>query len=60
VDGAVRVVEEMASSPRDRLAGMGARAREVIDLGLGKSALCGRFADIVEDVMERSPVRRPS
>jgi colanic acid biosynthesis glycosyl transferase WcaI len=48
VDGAVRAVRAALATPPGALAAMGARGRSVIEGGLGKDALCGRFCDVVE------------
>ncbi|MBA3521595.1 MAG: glycosyltransferase family 4 protein, partial [Gemmatimonadales bacterium] len=48
VDGAERVLREIARTDPGELAAMGARARELVRTRLGKAALCGRFCDIME------------
>lgn len=49
VAGAVRTLREIAATPRERLAEMGTRGKAFIDTDMRKSALCGRFCDIVEE-----------
>lgn len=48
VDGAVKTIREIAAMPKERLAEMGRKAKAYIDREMSKSALCGRFCDIVE------------
>jgi colanic acid biosynthesis glycosyl transferase WcaI len=48
VDGAERILREIADMPRERLAAMGARARQLVASRLGKAELCGRFCDLLE------------
>jgi hypothetical protein len=48
VDGAVRAVRAALATPPAALAAMGARGRSVIEGGLAKDALCGRFCDVLE------------
>jgi len=48
VDGAERVLRQIARMPQERLDAMGARARALVAGGLGKAELCGRFCDVLE------------
>jgi glycosyltransferase involved in cell wall biosynthesis len=48
VDGAVRVLKEIASMPREELVAKGMLAREVMTARGGKSGSVARMADIVE------------
>jgi glycosyltransferase involved in cell wall biosynthesis len=48
VEAAVKTIEQIAATPRERLKQMGARAQEVIRTELSKEALCGRFCDVME------------
>jgi hypothetical protein len=48
VDGAVRVLKEIASMPRDMLVAKGMLAREVMTARGGKAGSVARMADIVE------------
>ncbi len=48
VEAAVKAIEAIAATPRERLKQMGARAQEVIRTELSKEALCGRFCDVME------------
>lgn len=48
VDAAVKVIREIARTPREELAAMGRRAKGFVDQEMSKDALCGRFCDIVE------------
>lgn len=48
VDGAVRVLKEIASTPREELVAKGMLAREVMTARGGKSGSVARMADIVE------------
>lgn len=52
VDGAVRTLEQIAATPREELAAMGARARALIERELSKNVLCGRFCDVVQRGLE--------
>lgn len=49
VDGAVRVLREIAELPRSELEAMGLRAREVVNAGFTRRQLRGRFCDLVEE-----------
>ena len=53
VDGAVRVIREMKSTPRAELEAMGARAAHVVSTQLSKATLCGRFCDVLENATRR-------
>lgn len=48
VDGAVRVINQMLSTPAQELGAMGQRAAAVVNTSLSKDALCKRFCDILE------------
>jgi glycosyltransferase involved in cell wall biosynthesis len=48
VDGAERVLREIAGMPQERLDAMGLRARALVAGGLGKAELCGRLCDVLE------------
>ena len=48
VDGAERILREIAQAPQERLDAMGARARALVASGLGKAELCGQFCDVLE------------
>jgi glycosyltransferase involved in cell wall biosynthesis len=48
VDGAERVLRQMIQTPEHELAAMGRRAAAVVREQLSKSALCGRFCDVLE------------
>jgi hypothetical protein len=48
VDGAERVLREIARMPAGELTAMGARARAVAGTRLSKAILCGQFCDLVE------------
>lgn len=48
VDGAVRVVKEMATTAPGELGAMGQRAAGVVSTELSKKTLCGRFCDVLE------------
>ena len=48
VDGAERILREIANAPPDVLREKGRRAREVIDSMGGKSEACGRVCDVLE------------
>jgi hypothetical protein len=48
VDGAERILREIAGMPQERLDAMGERARALVVGGLGKAELCGRFCDVLE------------
>lgn len=50
VEGAERLLRAIAATDRARLAAMGAQARRLVTERLGKPALCGRFADVLERV----------
>ncbi len=48
VDGAERVLREIAAAPPGELAARGARAKALASTRLSKAALCGAFCDVVE------------
>jgi hypothetical protein len=48
VDGAVRLLTSILELPAEELAMRGRRARAMIDCGLNKALLCGRFCDLLE------------
>lgn len=48
VDGAVAAIRAALAAPPAARAAMGERGRSLIQGGLGKDALCGRFCDLVE------------
>lgn len=60
VDGAVHIITQMLESPREQLAGMGARGGRVVKEQLGQNVLCGRFCDIIEATMTARPLAAPS
>ena len=47
VEETVAVLERLAETPREQLAEMGRRAREVVEHRLSKSKLCAEFLDVV-------------
>ncbi len=47
VDGAVRVLEDMLSTPKEDLQAMGARGAMVIAGDLSRASLCNRFCDVI-------------
>jgi len=53
VDGAVRLLTSILELPAEELALRGRRARAMIDAGLSKTLLCGRFCDVLERGFER-------
>jgi glycosyltransferase involved in cell wall biosynthesis len=48
VDGAERILREIARLPQERLDTMGLRARALVAGGFGKAQLCGRFCDVLQ------------
>jgi glycosyltransferase involved in cell wall biosynthesis len=48
VDGAERVLREIAAAPPELLAAMGNRARELVAGQLSKTELCGSLCDVIE------------
>jgi hypothetical protein len=48
VDGAVRLLTAILNLPAEELTMRGQRARAMIDCGLNKALLCGRFCDLLE------------
>jgi len=55
VDGAERVLREMATTTGDRLADMGQRAGQVVATTLSKKSLQGRFCDVLERGLRTQP-----
>lgn len=49
VDGAVRTLREIAAMPPEQLQEMGRKAKSYINRQMSKTALCGKFCDIVEE-----------
>ncbi|MBC7834964.1 MAG: glycosyltransferase family 4 protein [Phycisphaerales bacterium] len=65
VEGAARMIEQIAATPRGELESMGRRAQEIIGRQFSKPILCCRFCDVVErglinDGREPSPARADS
>lgn len=48
VDGAVRVIRQIARTAKSELEAMGARAKTYVEREMSKDVLCGRFCDIIE------------
>ena len=57
VDGAVRLLTSILELPAEELVMRGRRARAMIDAGLSKAHLCGRFCDLLERACERTDQR---
>ena len=55
VAGAVRAITELAACPAAVRAAMGQRGKSLVEQELGKSILCGRFAQIIEAVLGARP-----
>jgi glycosyltransferase involved in cell wall biosynthesis len=55
VDGAERVLREIAATPAAELAAKGARARALVLSRYSKAALCGRLCDVVERGLAGNP-----
>lgn len=53
VDGAERVLREMVTTPRERLADMGQRAGQIVGTTLSRAQLCGEFCDVLERGLAR-------
>ncbi|MCW5756594.1 MAG: glycosyltransferase family 4 protein [Phycisphaeraceae bacterium] len=53
VPAAVAVIEHIAATTHDQRRRMGTHARELIADRFSKSALCGRFCDVVESAFKR-------
>jgi colanic acid biosynthesis glycosyl transferase WcaI len=49
IEGAVKTIREIAAMPKSELHAMGQKAKAYIDQQMSKSALCGKFCDIVEE-----------
>ena len=62
VEGAVRTLKQVRSTPREALARMGDTARRVLNETVSQTILCGRFCDALERVFRRTgkPAARPA
>lgn len=60
VDGAERVLRQIARAPSADLAAKGARGRALVSSRLSKASLCGRFCDVIERGVAVNADRRDS